>query len=113
MICASRSGSSTCTGDDGGPVVTVSSKQLVGVMSSSSVLCFPGLDNTFTSVASVNDWITKTIKWRKGKYLSAYSNNIILRNIVIISVFDSLVMLIRYILLKLNMFKDKYWRFFL
>ncbi|XP_026137849.1 chymotrypsin-like protease CTRL-1 [Carassius auratus] len=63
MICAGASGSSSCQGDTGGPLVCETSGvwTLVGSVSQERSTCDPRLPAVFTNISQLRSWIDRTI----------------------------------------------------
>ncbi|XP_052431872.1 chymotrypsin-like protease CTRL-1 [Carassius gibelio] len=63
MICAGSTGSSSCQGDTGGPLVCESSGvwTLVGSVSHERSTCDPRFPAVFTNISQLRSWINETI----------------------------------------------------
>uniref|UniRef100_A0A6P4EE42 trypsin n=1 Tax=Drosophila rhopaloa TaxID=1041015 RepID=A0A6P4EE42_DRORH len=61
MICASAHGKDACQFDSGGPLVSVSDRKLIGIVSH-GIKCAFGYPGVYADVAYFRNWITNTIK---------------------------------------------------
>jgi secreted trypsin-like serine protease len=63
VICATKTGKSTCKGDSGGPLVSVQDRTLVGIVSWGKDRCTgDGSPSIYTSIAYYRNWISRVLQ---------------------------------------------------